>query len=151
VSRVCRQDSSAGELVRGHDVPYCVLDNCEVEIGHVFCGSYSQAIAGIALQTFVCLFMQFSLSVEELSGTVEERCTAEWVESTYTTSEWTSLVLLGCFCSPFLLFPLSHFLCHAYSFVWPIQQTLCCPLVVSYCMLLYVLAPVITYFDSALM
>jgi len=26
VSRVCRQDSSAGELVCGHDVPYCVLD-----------------------------------------------------------------------------------------------------------------------------
>ena len=33
----------------------------------MFCESYSQATAGIALQTFVCLFMQFSLSVEELS------------------------------------------------------------------------------------
>jgi len=70
-----------------------------------------QLVAGIALQTFVCLFMQFSLSVEELSGTVEERCTAEWVQSAYTTSEWTSLVLLRCFCTPYLFFriPLSHF------------------------------------------
>ena len=33
----------------------------------MFCGSYSQATAGIALQTFVCLFMQFSPSAKELS------------------------------------------------------------------------------------
>ena len=49
--------------------------------------------------------MWFFLSAEELSGTFEERCTAEWVQSIYTTSAWTCLVLLGYFC---MLFPLSQ-------------------------------------------
>jgi len=46
---------------------------------------------------FVCL--RDFLYAEELSKTVEGRCTAEWVQSTYATSAWTSLVLLGCFCT----------------------------------------------------
>jgi len=33
----------------------------------VYCASYSQATAGIAVQTFVCLLCDFSLSAEELS------------------------------------------------------------------------------------
>jgi len=137
-----------------------VLDNCEVEISHGFCDSYSQATAGIALQTFVCLFMQFSLSVEELLGTVEERCTAEWVQSAYTTSEWTSLVLLRCFCTPFCFFqiPLSHFFvpCVLFCLSHPTNPMLSIGIllhayIVCYCMLLLVLAPVITFFASALM
>ena len=39
---------------------------------------------------FVCL--RDFLSAEELSKAVEGRCTAEWVQSTYATSAWTSLV-----------------------------------------------------------
>jgi len=109
-----------------------------------------QLVAGIALQTFVCFFMQFSLSAEELSGTVEERYTAEWVQSAYTTSEWTSLVLLRCFCTPFLFFDSHIFSCHAYSFVWPTWQTLCCPLG-SYCMLIwYVIVCCYTYWHQSL-
>jgi len=52
--------------------------------------------------------MQFSLYAEELSETVEKKCTAEWVQSTYYLS-MDILSSVGCFCTPFWFFSLSHF------------------------------------------
>jgi len=44
-------------------------------------------------------------------GTIGEKCTTEWVQSTYATSAWTDILsLLGCFCNLlFWFFPLSYF------------------------------------------
>jgi len=100
-----------------HGVPYCVL-----ECGIIVRYKWAMRFVGVNLrQCWHCCanlrscLCDFSLSAEELSGTFEERCTAEWVQSTYTTSAWTCLVLLGYFCT---LFPLSqkfHATC-AYKF-----------------------------------
>ena len=115
----CRQDCNASRLDCVHGVPYCVL-----ECGIIVRYKWAMCFVGVNLrQCWHCCanlrscLCDFSLSAEELSGTFEERCTAEWVQSTYTTSAWTCLVLLGYFCTIFPLSQKFHSTC-AYKFVY---------------------------------
>ena len=102
MSGACKQDCNAGHgLVCVHGVPYCVLE-CVVIVRY----KMAMYIVRVILEHFWHCCAIFSLS----QGTVKERCTAEWVQSTLCyLSIWTSLVLFECFCTLPLIFPLTYF------------------------------------------
>jgi len=104
-------DSNAGGFVFVHGVPYCVLE-CGIIVRY---NKWAMCIMQVILRQLLALpckplfvvYAIFSLCRE----TIGEKCTTEWVQSTYTTSAWKCILsLLGCFCTLlFRFFPLSYF------------------------------------------